>query len=371
MKESSSPALMMAWAKFQVQAILALSLQNRRRMLEIIKQERIDCDLSQAGSVYLANNSDAERGVFADVAQLSTYGSKAWSGNQVRQQLAPEFDTGFWARFVPGDGSYHPVKYLTALLVAALKRGVQLLTNMRVHQLVRLTNDWWAVGLNDQLDVGKVGGDGDGPLRQRWVMTRSVVVATNAWTGLLLPQLAPAILPMMSQLMVTLNMPIDRTRGRTVTSGLGPVFFHQHPVNKQTALVMGGGIDRECRSSDLLNPPIDKQVHELLLQLRSQFYPEAAHLPIHQEWSGTMAFTKDQLPAIGMLQPGLIVAVAFNGYGGSYTTAAGEIAALMATHQPLPSWFHRATFSPRRLLLPGFQFTSFSGSMPDAKAVVV
>ena len=40
-----------------------------------------------------------------------------------------------------------------------------------------------------------------------------------------------------------------------------------------------------------------------------------------------MGFTPDPFPALGVLHPGLVVAAAFNGYGGSYTTAAGEAAA--------------------------------------------
>jgi glycine/D-amino acid oxidase-like deaminating enzyme len=37
-----------------------------------------------------------------------------------------------------------------------------------------------------------------------------------------------------------------------------------------------------------------------------------------------MAFTPDGLPAVGFLRPGVILAAGFNGYGGGYTTAAGQ-----------------------------------------------
>jgi CRP-like cAMP-binding protein len=63
-----------------------------------------------------------------------------------------------------------------------------------------------------------------------------------------------------------------------------------------------------------------------------------------------MGFTPDQLPAIGFLRPGLIVAAGFNGYGGSYTTAAGHAAALMALTDTTPGWVPADVFSPNRFL---------------------
>ena len=65
-----------------------------------------------------------------------------------------------------------------------------------------------------------------------------------------------------------------------------------------------------------------------------------------------MAFTPDQLPAIGLLRPGLVVAAGFNGYGGSYTTAAGEAAAELAVGGEPPPWLAADVFTPRRLVRP-------------------
>jgi CRP-like cAMP-binding protein len=63
-----------------------------------------------------------------------------------------------------------------------------------------------------------------------------------------------------------------------------------------------------------------------------------------------MAFTPDQLPAIGFLRPGIIVAAGYNGYGGSYTTAAGLAAAQMAITGRTPDWVPEDVFAPRRLI---------------------
>ena len=61
-----------------------------------------------------------------------------------------------------------------------------------------------------------------------------------------------------------------------------------------------------------------------------------------------MGFTPDQLPMIGLLRQDLVVAAGFNGYGGSYTTAAGEAAAALALTGEAPSWLDAEVFSPTR-----------------------
>ena len=61
-----------------------------------------------------------------------------------------------------------------------------------------------------------------------------------------------------------------------------------------------------------------------------------------------MGFTPDGLPCIGFLRPGLIIAAGFNGYGGTYTTAAGHAAAHMARTGTAPDWVPDDVFSPHR-----------------------
>ena len=71
-----------------------------------------------------------------------------------------------------------------------------------------------------------------------------VVVATNAFTSELIPELK-AIRPYQSQIMMTEHAP-DRARGRVVTSEYGPTFFNQprDGLSKVTRpLLMGGGAD--------------------------------------------------------------------------------------------------------------------------------
>lgn len=143
----------------------------------------------------------------------------------------------------------------------------------------------------------------------------------------------------------------DRVRGRIVTSDNGPIFFNQPREGARdgrASLLMGGGDDRPMKnpSSRRRSPA----VHARLIALRDAFYPELAGQPPTAEWVGPMAFTPDGLPCVGFLRPGLIIAAGYNGYGGSYTTAAGHAAAEMAVTNVVPDWLPEEIFSPRRLL---------------------
>jgi hypothetical protein len=91
-------------------------------------------------------------------------------------------------------------------------------------------------------------------------------------------------------------------------------------------------------------------IHNLLLRLRDRYYPELCGQPPTSEWVGPMAFTPDGLPAVGFVRPGVILAAGFNGYGGTYTTAAGQASAEMALTDEPPDWTPPDVFSPRRFL---------------------
>ena len=54
-----------------------------------------------------------------------------------RRKIFEEFDirTDFVGRFIPGDGTYHPFKYVCGLISAALKGGVELYTRVRVKRI--------------------------------------------------------------------------------------------------------------------------------------------------------------------------------------------------------------------------------------------
>ncbi|HUF28198.1 MAG TPA: FAD-dependent oxidoreductase [Gemmatimonadaceae bacterium] len=325
-------AIVQAESERQASAVLGLSLRNRDLMKSIVLREQIDCDFAPKGWLHLACNEEQEQAMCDEVMFAAQYGQRieVWSRRKSREEFGIE--TAYLGRFSPSDGSYHPFKYVCGLLQCALRRGVELYTHVRV------------------VDVASTGPDEHQVLTERGaIIAQRVIVATNAFTSQLFPELGE-IRPRQSQIQVTERAP-DRARGRVVTSEEGPVFFNQPRDAASDGLapvLMGGGADRPMRSpSSRRRSP---RVHAQLLALRGRFYPELEGRPPSAEWIGAMAFTPDQLPAIGFLRPGVIVAAGYNGYGGSFTTAAGLAAARMAVTSSTPDWVPEDVFSPRRLL---------------------
>ena len=317
----------------QASLVLGLALRNRDRLRDIIRRENIECDFSPKGWLYLAHTEQEEQAICEEVMLAAQHGQRIeiWS----RRKILDEFGirTEFLGRFIPGDGCYHPFKYVCGLLKCAIERGVELYTRIGV------------LGIDSPAADRHIVRTGRGE-----IVARRVIVATNAFTATLFPELR-AITPRQSQIMVTEHAP-DRTRGRVVTTEIGPTLFNQPRDGAHDArapLIMGGGPDRPMTnpSSRRRSP----QVHAQLLKLRDTFFPELRGRPPSAEWVGPMAFTPDQLPAIGFLRDCVIIAAGYNGYGGSYTTAAGEAAAHMAIHGAAPDWVPEDVFSPRRLLV--------------------
>lgn len=310
--------------------VLGLALRNRDLSKGIIIRERIDCDFSPRGWLYLAGTDDEEQGICDELALAAQHGQKIeiWSRRKIRQEFG--FENDFLGRFIPGDGSYHPVKYVCGLLQRALAAGVELYARVKVIQVKSASGQPHRI-ITDEGTIN----------------AQHVIVATNAFTGALFNEMR-AIQPYQSQVMLTESAP-DRARGRIVTSEAGPVFFNQprDGAGKGRApLIMGGGADR--RMTNPASRRRSPQIHAQLIALRDQFYPELRGQPPSAEWIGPMGFTPDGLPCIGFLRPGLIIAAGFNGYGGTYTTAAGHAAAHMARTGTAPDWVPDDVFSPHR-----------------------
>lgn len=324
--------VLQAVSERQASLVLGLALQNREILKETILSERIDCDFSPKGWLQIAINEKEEQAICDEVVLAAQHSQRIeiWSRAKIRDEFGIAAD--FLGRFIPGDGTYHPFKYVCGQLQCALDAGVQLHTRTNVRRIV-------SIRANEHRIITNRG----------TIVARRVIVATNAFTRELLPELS-AIEPYQSQILITEHA-ADRTSGRIVTSESGPVFFNQPREGAREGrapLLIGGGADRP-----MSNPSSRRRssaVHAKLISLRDQFYPELVGQPPSTEWVGPMAFTPDGLPSIGFLRPGLVIAAGYNGYGGSYTTAAGSAAADMVITDVVPDSLPEEVFSPRRLL---------------------
>jgi hypothetical protein len=156
----------------QASLVLGIALRNRDRLQQIIDNESIDCDFSPRGWIYLAHTESEEQGMCEEVMLAAQHGQRIelWSRRKIFEQF--NIRTDFVGRFIPGDGTYHPFKYVCGVIKAALKSGVELYTRVRVKRIRSTSPDCHYL----TTDRGRI-------------VARRVIVATNAFTRELLPEM--------------------------------------------------------------------------------------------------------------------------------------------------------------------------------------
>lgn len=127
--------VLQAVSERQASLVLGLALRNRDILKQTILDEGISCDFSPRGWLHIADNEKEEQAV-CDESLAAQHGQRIqiWS----RSKIAEEFgiNAGFLGRFIPGDGTYHPFKYVCGQLHSALRAGVALYTRTRVRRII-------------------------------------------------------------------------------------------------------------------------------------------------------------------------------------------------------------------------------------------
>jgi glycine/D-amino acid oxidase-like deaminating enzyme len=171
-----------------------------------------------------------------------------------------------------------------------------------------------------------------------------VLLASNAWTGLIHPYFDGAIVGMRGQMFATEPCP-ERILPAPVYADFGFEYFRQLPDGR---ILAGGGrrasLDTELTFTDR---PTDKVQGAIESFLHSCF-PATRELKVTHRWAGIMGFSCDELPNIGPV-PGSVnvyAAAGYHGHGLGYAIIAGKAISEMMldgkTSVPVE------IFSPRR-----------------------
>lgn len=191
----------------------------------------------------------------------------------------------------PEDGAIQPALLAAAMLKAS---GASVREAAEVYALE---------SRDDGVLVRARGGD---------VLAGRVVLATNAWTPLLVAEFAGLIVPARGQVLAT--APAPRVLECAAYCDHGFEYFQQTPDGR---LVLGGyrnlAFDEERTYADQTTVLIQEALDAFL----ARHFRELADVPVERRWSGTMGFTTDGLPLIGRLRRDerIAFAVGFNGHG--------------------------------------------------------
>ncbi|MFC9155485.1 NAD(P)/FAD-dependent oxidoreductase [Streptomyces bauhiniae] len=292
----------------QALAVYRATLVNRDLVREVTAREGIDAhrtttaklDLtdSEDEALELKRTADALRADGIEAEWLDLPGARRVFGTDLP-------DTVLGGLHRPDQDAVHSVGYVRGIADAARRHGATFSLGVTATSLERTDEGAWRIGT----DAGEVLAD-------------QVVVALNAWTGRLLPELGSRITPVRGQLVQTAPVPF-----RIPQWGLdrGLVYGGQ---NQDGSLLLGGlrttVPDRDENielPADANTPAFSPELADRLATALPALLPETSGVPVVRAWSGVMAFTPDRCPLVGALpgRPGLWVMAAFSGHGMPYS----------------------------------------------------
>ncbi len=291
-------------------AVYALTTANFKLLKQIPDELGIDFSLRLPGSMDVITTEEQYRHLQAAVAAEQEAGIEVElidgpAARSIMPALAPDI---LGAAYVEDRGHIWPFALVNGMADAAARFGAEIRSGVTVDRL--------------HMAGGRVAGvvaNGEP------IAAGEVVLATNAWTPQLLPDLPPgALVPARGQILVTQPLP------PLLACPFGTNFDKEYGRQTPTGQVLCGGYRRLDVNKGLgtyteeVTLPVQRGIARCLIDLFPALRGKAR---IVRSWAGIMGFTADGLPLIGRYDPtpGLTVAAGFNGGGFSWGPIVGKV----------------------------------------------
>lgn len=312
-------------------AVYALTSENLRMLREELPAElgddftlrlpgNLDIATNEEQWEHLAHSVEAQRAQGIDVRLLDRA--------ELRAMVPVVSERVLGAKFAPGSGHLWPFALVFALAAGARRHGARLHTWTPVTRL--LAANGAVTGVETAAGSVEAG---------------TVVLATNAWTPLLLPELpAGALVPARGQILVTQAMPT------VLPHPFGTNFDKEYGRQTASGQILCGGFRRldVDEGLGLYEERVTAPVLGGIAGCLETLFPPLGGLQWVRGWAGIMGFTADGLPLIGPYAAlrGLYVAAGFNGGGFSWGAATGKALAELIVNGRSP--FDLSPFDPAR-----------------------
>ena len=315
----SFPRLVALVGPETARALHRVTMDGQALAYEVVAEEGIDCDLRRVGTLSLALDTDDLEHLGPDTTLLHDDTTlERLDRAQVQELIATPLGdriTGGW--FAPNDGLMHSSRYLAGIARTAERHGATIVRATVTSISARGT------GATIATSAGAIDAE-------------RVVLALNAWSDTLVPELDAVVVPVRGQILA--YEPIPPVFRTAVGADLTPTgeYWQQTPDG---SIVIGG-----CRADA---PNADVGVREMvptdeltsrIEQILPGLFPDLAGLRVARRWAGLMAFTPDRLPVVDRV-PGLVngwMVGGFNGHGMTFGPRLGQLLAEAATTGEVP-----------------------------------
>ena len=270
----------------------------------LINRKGLRCGFIRPGLIRLAHSAPALKGLHAACDALNGRGIAARMLSRADVETTVGTQRYLGGLFDPRGGNLQPLELVRELARVAGEAGA------RIHSRT-LVSGLSAAG--DRWRVACPGGT---------VTASDVVIATNAYTDTLLPNLARTLLPVNSFQVAT--EPVGADLDRQVLPGRHAVYdsrrlvlyFRKSPDGR---IVLGG----RASFSPIATEQGDIGDYRVLEGVLLGIFPQLRDTPITHRWSGLVCITRDFLPHYHAPARGLHILLGYNGRGVALSTRAG------------------------------------------------
>jgi len=319
-------ALVARYGVTRAQELFSLSKLAITELVQLVADERIDCELIRTGHLQAAAKPahfDAFRDEQALLARVFSHDVTLIREADQASELGA---TGYHGLLLDEHSwALNPAKYVDGLAEAAVRAGVVLVPHTAVERVSRASNLW-----SVRTAVGPVS-------------AKDVLFATNGYTYRSAPALRRRLIPIGSYIIVT--APLDET----LTAKLLPKrrmafdsrhFLHYFRLTADNRLLFGG-------RAEFSGPTLEsaKRAETILHRAMTSTFPDLSGMQIDYAWSGHVAFARDQMPHAGRLD-GAFYAGGYAGHGIAMATHLGGMIGRRMAGEPISHPLFDDHFAP-------------------------
>lgn len=277
-------------------------------VFSLIDKYKINCDAQRTGWIQGAPNETMLAVTARRAEQWKQRGAsvKVLDEKEIATLVGTDLYIGGWIDFRAGN--VQPLSFCRGLANAATHLGAQLHELSPVMSIARRRASWQLQG-----PCGSVVAD-------------QVIIGTNGYTDALWPGLARSIVPLYSMQVATPVLP-ETIRGnilpgsQTAADTRRLVWYFRRDAHGRFVIGSRGPFKESVELGD--TRPLSNVVRQL--------FPQLADMPFEYWWCGRVAVTKDHLPHLHQLAPGIYAGLGYNGRGVAMATIMGKMLAQFAT----------------------------------------
>jgi glycine/D-amino acid oxidase-like deaminating enzyme len=278
----------------------------------LVERKGLDCRFRQPGVIRLAHSSAAAETLAGVARDLARRGVAAEHLDAARTEARVGTRRYVAGLHDPRGGNLHPLDYARELARAATEAGVAIHGGSAVKSLARAGDRW---------RVSTTAGS---------IRATHVVVATNGYTDGLVPGLAQSILPVNSFQVATAEI-ADETilpGGEAAYDSRRLILYFRRTPEGRVVLggraSFSGSLDGERNAAD----------YGVLTDVLRGLFPQLRDVAVTHRWTGLVCITPDYLPHYHQPDPGIHVALGFNGRGVALSTRTGAWLAKRVLDRP-------------------------------------